>query len=118
MMPRFVLRHIVVFRAIAILLLPVLIFGIPTLAYVHNMRAGTIPTKHDWDSTTHSSGPWAGGLAALTSFYLTLAGIAVGVVCAIRRKFQKKPFGIWLVHLGLVVAAALGVLTFFGYLID
>src|SRR4051794_23010027 len=40
------------------LIIPVLLIGIPSIAYVIDSRSGAIPTQAQWESAAHSSGPW------------------------------------------------------------
>ncbi|HWY52637.1 MAG TPA: hypothetical protein VNW72_14265 [Chthoniobacterales bacterium] len=103
-------------RYLLLLIIPLLIIGIPTQKYIADRGAGEIPTRAEWESAPHSSGPWSISFAKEAWFRLTLCGVLISVVGAVYSRIRRRPIRIWVLHAGAVLVASYVALYFFGYL--
>lgn len=111
--PRVSLRHLIPY------LTSLWILGWPAALYFFGRMSGELPSEAQWNSTAHSSGPWAHDIFLLwcLSFLAALAIHAGGVLfsCSKQQHTWAEHWGAgFLVFLGSAAAA----FFFFGYLME
>ena len=106
MLRSFILRHIILLRFLALWPVPLAMLIVPSVAYVQDSRAGVLPDKQEWESSDHSSGPWAGNYVVQTMQLLGFFGVVGSVVGAIVTRRRRGLVGPWIIHAVLVIAAA------------
>jgi hypothetical protein len=105
-------------RHILPLVVPLLLILIPTVAYVIDWRSGAIPTRAEWESTAHSSGPWMGSSVQIVCIFLSIGGLIVtGCGVAFATTTGRTPQGWAIQGVGIVIASLL-VFYFFGWLFE
>jgi|SRR3954469_12450076 hypothetical protein len=100
------------------LIIPVLLIGIPSIAYVIDSRSGAIPTQAQWESAAHSSGPWMSSWVFDACALLGFGGIIItGVGAAFAATTQRDPKPWAIQGVGIVIASAV-VFYFYGWLFE
>ena len=107
-------------RILLPLIIPSLIVGVPAVAYVVGRRTGELPSRAEWESAAHSSGPWSGSDVLLACYVLIvggfiLTGCGIAFAATTGRGTQLKGWGIQ--GIGIAVAAAF-VFVVFGWLFE
>jgi len=105
-------------RLILPLIIPLLLICVPSVAYIVDSRAGTIPTQAEWQSTAHSSGPWTSSWIYPICVLLAIGGIiftGCGAAFAASTRRDAKPWAIQ--GVGIIIAGAF-VFYFFGWLFE
>jgi hypothetical protein len=107
-------------RIVLPLIIPSLIIGVPAVAYVVGRRSGELPTRAQWESAAHSSGPWMGSDVFVACSVLVVGGLiltACGIAFAATtgRGAQLQGWGVQ--GIGIAIAAVL-VFYFFGWLFE
>ena len=104
---------------IAAFIFPVCVLVFPSVRYWRGRVSNLIPTRAEWESVDHSSGPWQAEVGFLFIGLFLFACLAhVFAVITLLQLRQRKAAAIWAVGgvLGLVSTAIS--LHLFGYLID
>ena len=102
------------------LIIPSLIICIPAVAYIVGRSSGALPTRAEWQSAAHSSGPWMGSDVFTACYILIVGGLiltASGIAFAATtgRGAQLQGWGIQ--GVGIVIASVI-VFYFFGWLFE
>src|SRR5256885_5132006 len=105
-------------RYILPLVLPLLLILAPTVAYVIDSRSGAIPTRAEWESAAHSSGPWMSSWVQLACILLSIGGlIFTGCGIAFAVTTGRAAQG-WAIQGVGIVFASVFVFYFFGWLFE
>ena len=92
------MRHLLPF------LFPAWMIVYPLIAYSVGRSNGELPTETEWNSTTHSSGPWAGEFLVffLISFlYGFILSITMVVISSL--KYDRSRLIIWSIGSGALI---------------
>jgi hypothetical protein len=107
-------------RILLPLIIPSLIICIPAVAYIVGRSAGTLPTRVEWQSAAHSSGPWMGSDVFTACYILCVGGLlltACGVAFAATTGRGAQLQGWAIQGIGIVITSMV-VFYFFGWLFE
>ena len=96
--------------------MPLLMIIAPTLGYILDRRSGEVPTKAEWQSAAHSSGPWNHTGAGDTVLAVLVAGLLFALVCCGVTVFSGRAARFAAVQFVGVLASLLIVFILFGWL--
>ena len=107
-------------RVVLPLIIPSLIVGVPAVAYVVGRLTGELPSRGEWESAAHSSGPWSGSDVQLACYVLIVGGLiltgcGIAFAATTGRGAQLQGWGIQ--GIGITIAAVF-VFIFFGWLFE
>ena len=102
------------------LVIPLLIVGVPAVAYIVGRRTGELPSRAEWESAAHSSGPWSGSDVLFACYVLIVGGLILtgcGIAFAATTGRGAQLQG-WAIQGTGIVISAVFVFVVFGWLFE